>query len=88
MGGGHTPSYNKQKKKIMLNELIKKRDSILDVFKQAKSDLEGLNVEIDNEISKNEETLRAIQEEQKGLNNLRQSSNSSIKNLSKILGNV
>lgn len=72
----------------MLNELIKKRDSILDVFKQAKSDLEGLNVEIDNEISKNEETLRAIQEEQRGLNNLKQSSNSSIKNLSKILGNV
>lgn len=70
----------------MLKELIEKKDAILGTFRQAKSELETLSAQIDEEMQKNDEAIRAIQQEQNGLTTLKQSSKASIKNLTKILG--
>lgn len=70
----------------MLQELLNKRNEILGSLKTMYSDLESVNKDIDSEIVKNNETIAALTAEVNSLNNLKQSNNSSIKNLRKIIG--
>lgn len=71
---------------VMLQELLNKRNEILGSLKTMYSDLESVNKSIDSEIIKNSETIAALTAEVNSLNNLKQSNNSSIKNLRKIVG--
>jgi hypothetical protein len=70
----------------MLSEFIEKRNSILDVFRNAISELEQVNLEIASEVESNNKTIAALQTENTGMNNIQSQNNASIKNLKRILG--
>ena len=79
-------SYLPPELNVMLQELVNKRNEILDSLKTMYTDLESVNKQIDSEIVENNKTIAALTAEVNSLNNLRQSNNCSIKNLRKIIG--
>lgn len=66
-----------------MNDFKTKRDSILQVFSQAKDDLEKLNSDIDHEIEQNNQMVCDLQKKNDELAQMKKNNVSSIKSFSK-----
>lgn len=66
-----------------MNDFKTRRDSILQVFSQAKDDLEKLNSDIDYEIEQNNQMVGDLQKRNEELSQMKKSNVSSIKSFSK-----
>ncbi len=66
-----------------MNNFKSRRESILGVFNQAKSDLECLNQDIQNQIEQNQAQIAALNSQNTELTQLKTSNESSIKTFSK-----
>lgn len=66
-----------------MNDFKTKRDSILQVFSQAKDDLEKLNSDIDHEIEQNNQMVGDLQKRNDELAQMKKNNVSSIKSFSK-----
>lgn len=66
-----------------MNDFKTRRDSILQVFSQAKDDLEKLNSDIDYEIEQNNQMVGDLQKRNEELAQMKKSNVSSIKSFSK-----
>lgn len=66
-----------------MNDFKTRRDSILQVFSQAKDDLEKLNSDIDYEIEQNNQMVGDLQKRNKELAQMKKNNVSSIKSFSK-----
>lgn len=61
-----------------------RRETIMNMFSQAKSDLEQLNADIDVAIASNQEKISALQTENQALSSLKTNNENSIKSFTKI----
>ena len=75
---------NGRKKTDVLSGFSERRSGILKVYEQAKSDLETLNTDIQNQISTNTEEMNRIAAENKQLANLKSNNESTIKAFTKL----
>lgn len=66
-----------------MNDFKTRRDSILQVFSQAKDDLEKLNSDIDYEIEQNNQMVGDLQKRNEELVQMKKNNVSSIKSFSK-----
>lgn len=66
-----------------MNDFKTRRDSILQVFSQAKDDLEKLNSDIDYEIEQNNQMVGDLQKRNEELDQMKKNNVSSIKSFSK-----
>lgn len=66
-----------------MNDFKTRRDSILQVFSQAKDDLEKLNSDIDHEIEQNYQMVGDLQKRNDELAQMKKNNVSSIKSFSK-----
>ena len=66
-----------------MNDFKTRRDSILQVFSQAKDDLEKLNSDIDYEIEQNNQMVGDLQKRSEELAQMKKNNVSSIKSFSK-----
>lgn len=66
-----------------MNDFKKRRENILGVFNQAKSDLEALNADIQNQIEANQQQIAALSSQNQELAALKSNNESSIKTFSK-----
>ena len=66
-----------------MNDFKTRRDSILQVFSQAKDDLEKLNSDIDHEIEQNNQMVGDLQKRNDELAQMKKNYVSSIKSFSK-----
>lgn len=66
-----------------MNDFKTRRDSILQVFSQAKDDLEKLNSDIDYEIEQNNQMVDDLQKRNDELAQMKKNNVSSIKSFSK-----
>ena len=66
-----------------MDDFKNRRENILNVFSQAKADLEQLNADIDAKITANKETIANLQAANNDLASLKTSNESSIKVFSK-----
>lgn len=66
-----------------MNDFKTRRDSILQVFSQAKDDLEKLNSDIDYEIEQNNQMVGDLQKRNEELSQMKKNNVSSIKSFSK-----
>jgi lipid II:glycine glycyltransferase (peptidoglycan interpeptide bridge formation enzyme) len=66
-----------------MNDFKTRRDSILQVFSQAKDDLEKLNSDIDHEIEQNNQMVGDLQKRNEELAQMKKNNVSSIKSFSK-----
>lgn len=66
-----------------MNDFKTRRDSILQVFSQAKDDLEKLNSDIDHEIEQNNQMVDDLQKTNDELAQMKKNNVSSIKSFSK-----
>lgn len=66
-----------------MNDFKTRRDSILQVFSQAKDDLEKLNSDIDHEIEQNNQMVGDLQKRNDWLAQMKKNNVSSIKSFSK-----
>lgn len=66
-----------------MNDFKTRRDSILQVFSQAKDDLEKLNSDIDYEIEQNNQMVDDLQKRNEELAQMKKNNVSSIKSFSK-----
>lgn len=66
-----------------MNDFKTRRDSILQVFSQAKDDLEKLNSDIDYEIEQNNQMVSDLQKRNGELAQMKKNNVSSIKSFSK-----
>lgn len=66
-----------------MNDFKTRRDSILQVFSQAKDDLEKLNSDIDYEIEQNNQMVGDLQKRNDELAQMKKNNVSSIKSFSK-----
>lgn len=66
-----------------MNDFKTRRDSILQVFSQAKDDLEKLNSDIDHEIEQNNQMVGDLQKRNDELAQMKKDNVSSIKSFSK-----
>ena len=66
-----------------MNDFKTRRDSILQVFSQAKDDLEKLNSDIDNEIEQNNQLVADLQAKNVELAQMKKDNAGSIKTFSK-----
>ena len=66
-----------------MNDFKTRRDSILQVFSQAKDDLEKLNSDIDYEIEQNNQMVGDLQKRNEELAHMKKNNVSSIKSFSK-----
>nr|UWG24393.1 MAG: hypothetical protein [Bacteriophage sp.] len=66
-----------------MNDFKTRRDSILQVFSQAKDDLEKLNSDIDHEIEQNNQMVGDLQKRNDELAQMKKNNVSSIKSFSK-----
>nr|UVY05203.1 MAG: hypothetical protein [Bacteriophage sp.] len=66
-----------------MNDFKTRRDSILQVFSQAKDDLEKLNSDIDYEIEQNNQMVGDLQKRNEELAQMKKNNVSSIKSFSK-----
>lgn len=66
-----------------MNDFKTRRDSILQVFSQAKDDLEKLNSDIDYEIEQNNQMVSDLQKRNEELAQMKKNNVSSIKSFSK-----
>lgn len=66
-----------------MNDFKTRRDSILQVFSQAKDDLEKLNSDIDHEIEQNNQMVDDLQKRNEELAQMKKNNVSSIKSFSK-----
>lgn len=66
-----------------MNDFKTRRDSILQVFSQAKGDLEKLNSDIDHEIEQNNQMVGDLQKRNDELAQMKKNNVSSIKSFSK-----
>lgn len=66
-----------------MNDFKTRRDSILQVFSQAKDDLEKLNSDIDHEIEQNNQMVGDLQKRNEELAQMKKNNISSIKSFSK-----
>lgn len=66
-----------------MNNFKTRRDSILQVFSQAKDDLEKLNSDIDYEIEQNNQMVGDLQKRNEELAQMKKNNVSSIKSFSK-----
>jgi hypothetical protein len=66
-----------------MNDFKTRRDSILQVFSQAKDDLEKLNSDIDHEIEQNNQMVGDLQKRNGELAQMKKNNVSSIKSFSK-----
>lgn len=66
-----------------MNDFKTRRDSILQVFSQAKDDLEKLNSDIDHEIELNNQMVGDLQKRNDELAQMKKNNVSSIKSFSK-----
>lgn len=66
-----------------MNDFKTRRDSILQVFSQAKDDLEKLNSDIDYEIEQNNQMVGYLQKRNDELAQMKKNNVSSIKSFSK-----
>ena len=66
-----------------MNDFKTRRDSILQVFSQAKDDLEKLNSDIDHEIEQNNQMVGYLQKRNDELAQMKKNNVSSIKSFSK-----
>lgn len=66
-----------------MNDFKTRRDSILQVFSQAKDDLEKLNSDIDHEIEQNNQMVGDLQKRNDELTQMKKNNVSSIKSFSK-----
>ncbi|MCP9547021.1 hypothetical protein [Segatella copri] len=66
-----------------MNDFKTRRDSILQVFSQAKDDLEKLNSDIDHEIEQNNQMIGDLQKRNDELAQMKKNNVSSIKSFSK-----
>lgn len=62
-----------------------RRDTILSQFEKAKSDLQILNNDIDNEINKNKENIQSLLQKNEELKSLKTTNKSSIKKFENFL---
>lgn len=67
----------------IMNDFKQRRENILGVFNQAKSDLETLNTDIQNKIEANQQQIAALSSQNSELAALKSSNESSIKTFSK-----
>lgn len=74
----------RKKKTDVLSGFSERRSGILKVYEQAKSDLETLNTDIQNQISANTEEMNRIAAENKQLANLKSNNESTIKAFTKL----
>lgn len=70
----------------MLKELLAKRDSILETFRNAVTSLQEINAAIVNRTEEITKQIAELNQESSSLNNLKTENATSIKNLNKILG--
>ena len=70
--------------RVVLSGFSERRSGILKVYEQAKSDLETLNTDIQNQISANTEEMNRIAAENKQLANLKSNNESTIKAFTKL----
>jgi lipid II:glycine glycyltransferase (peptidoglycan interpeptide bridge formation enzyme) len=66
-----------------MNDFKTRRDNILQVFSQAKDDLEKLNSDIDYEIEQNDQMVGDLQKRNEELAQMKKNNVSSIKSFSK-----
>ncbi len=66
-----------------MNDFKTRRESILNVFSQAKNDLEKLNSDIDNEIEQNNQVVADLQAKNIELAQMKKDNTGSIKTFSK-----
>ncbi len=66
-----------------MNDFKTRRESILNVFSQAKNDLEKLNSDIDNEIEQNNQLVADLQAKNIELAQMKKDNTGSIKTFSK-----
>lgn len=70
----------------MVQELINKRNTILDSLKKMHEELNEVNFEITSAVEEHNKQILALQMEVSQLTNLKTQNSTSIKNLKKILG--
>lgn len=70
----------------MVQELVAKRNTILESIQKMHDELNEVNSEIVSEVETNNQRIAELQKEVEQLNTLKSQNVNSIKNLSKILG--